>query len=402
MTTTEVAVVGAGPYGLSAAAHLRARGLDVAIFGKPMSFWKHHMPSGMLLRSPYCASSIDGPHGLSLDDFQASTRREVLPPVPLERFIEYGHWVQRQVAPEVDQREIVAVEQRPEGGFALALADGDGLVAERVIVAAGIGPFSFRPPEFLTLPADVVSHTVDHAALETFAGKRVAVIGGGQSALESAALLAERGAEAEVFVRGPVRFVDRRWWLHKGPMRLLHNSAEIGPAVLSHLVTVPSVFTAFPHDLQEKLAARAIRPVGAAWLQPRLAHVALSGHTCVVRTAAQTGGSVRIDLSDGTSREVDNVLLATGYRIDIARYSFLSPGLVAKIELTDGYPRLGFGFESSVAGLHFVGAPAAKSFGPFLRFVVGTRFVGPRLSQAIADHGRRRLALSVKARVRAA
>src|SRR5213079_230240 len=58
MSACDVAIVGAGPYGLSAAAHLRAaNGLDVRVFGEPMSFWERHMPKGMLLRSP-----LEGSH----------------------------------------------------------------------------------------------------------------------------------------------------------------------------------------------------------------------------------------------------------------------------------------------------------------------------------------------------
>ena len=239
----------------------------MAIFGEPMSFWEHHMPSGMLLRSPYCASSIDAPAKMSLDDFQSATATHVPAPVPLDRFIEYGRWFQLQAAPDVDRREVSRIERRSGGGFKLLLEDGDSLVSSRVVVAAGIGQFAFRPPEFRTLPPETVSHTVDHSSLAGFAERRVAVIGAGQSALESAALLTEAGASPEVIARGPVRFVERRWWLHSGPMRLLHNSAEIGPAVISHLVTFPDVFTLFPQDLQNKLAARAIRPVGATWLK---------------------------------------------------------------------------------------------------------------------------------------
>jgi FAD-dependent urate hydroxylase len=391
MTNAEIAIIGAGPYGLSAAAHLRARGADVAIFGEPMSFWEHHMPAGMLLRSPYCASSIDAPAKMSLDDFQSATETHVSAPVPLNRFVEYGRWFQLQAAPDVDRREVSRIERRSGGGFKLLLQDGDSLVSSRVVVAAGIGQFALRPPEFSTLPPETVSHTVDHSGLTRFAGQRVAVIGAGQSALESAALLTETGASAEVIARGPVRFVDRRWWLHTGPVRLLHNSAEIGPAVISHLVAFPNVFTRFPQDLQDRLAARAIRPVGATWLQERLAGVPVTTGNRVIRTEAALEGGVRIELADGSARVADHVLLATGYRVDLARYAFLAPELLSAIERTDGYPTLRAGFESSVPGLHFIGAAGARSFGPFLRFVVGTSFVSPRLARSVAGKRMRKL-----------
>jgi hypothetical protein len=402
MIAAEIAIVGAGPYGLSAAAHLRARGADVAIFGQPMSFWKHHMPSRMLLRSPYCASSIDAPGKMSLDDFQAATGSRVSAPVPLERFVDYGLWFQQQAAPDVDRREVSKIERRPDGGFNVLLEDGDGLVSSRVVVAAGIGQFASWPPEFMTLPPEKVSHTVDQSSLTGFAGRRVAVIGAGQSALEYAALLTEAGASPEVIARGPIRFVERRWWLHTGPMRLLHNSAEIGPAGISHLVAFPNVFTQLPQDLQNKLGARAIRPVGATWLQERLAGVPMTAGTRIVRTEEALEGGVRLELADGSARVADHVLLATGYRVDLARYAFLAPELLSAIERTDGYPTLRAGFESSVPGLHFVGTAGARSFGPFLRFVVGTSFVSPRLARSITGKRMRKLGVRSVSQSRAA
>jgi hypothetical protein len=183
-------------------------------------------------------------------------------------------------------------------------------------------------------------------------------------------------------------------------MRLLHNSAEIGPAVLSHLVTFPRVFTRIPREAQDRLAARAIRPVGAAWLRDRLVPVPKTAGMPV--EGVEANGAVQMKLADGSVRVVDHVLLATGYRIDIARYSFLRPELVSSIARVNGYPVLRAGFESSVPGLHFVGATGAHSYGPFLRFVVGTRFVSPRLACAIAGRrGARKARMLVASLVRA-
>src|SRR5215831_17321419 len=131
MTDTNVAIIGAGPYGLTAAAYLRRAGIDVHIIGQPMSFWQN-MPAGLLLRSNWTATCIAEYQGeLSLDSFCAATGARFDPPVPLDRFIDYGMWVQRQVAPDVDRRLVEALEAGP-GGFRLTLADGTAISARRV------------------------------------------------------------------------------------------------------------------------------------------------------------------------------------------------------------------------------------------------------------------------------
>ena len=371
-------MIGAGPYGLATAGHLLTQGFAVAVFGEPMSFWEQHMPKGMLLRSPYCASNIETPGRFSLDDFQGVTGASVSKPIPVERFIDYGRWLQEHAVPEVDRRRVRTIERQGEG-FLLELGDGKQLLSERVVVATGIEAYARRPQEFFDL-GDRVSHSVDEPDLGRFAGLKVVVIGGGQSAYESAALLREAGADPEVLVRGPVRLVKSRPWLKKGPMRIFNDPNEIGPPVVSRLVSAPLLFKRFPRRLQDPLAARAIRPVGAIWLRPRVEEIPLTGQI-QVRRAAQTTDGVELELSDGSSRRADHVLLATGYQIDISRCSFLSPSL--DIDCVNRYPRLGRGFESSIPGLHFVGATAAWSYGPLMRFVAGTGFAASSLAQSL-------------------
>src|SRR5215469_9334682 len=199
MTDTKVAIIGAGPYGLAAAAHLRRAGIDAQIFGQPMSFWRS-MPAGLLLRSNWTATCIAEYQGeLSLDSFCAATGTSFGRPVPLDRFIEYGMWVQQKVAPDVDHRLARALEAGP-GGFRLILDDGATVSARRVVVAVGIEPFANRPAVAAGLPPELASHAADHRDFHGFRGARVLVVGGGQSALEYAALLHENGARPEVAV----------------------------------------------------------------------------------------------------------------------------------------------------------------------------------------------------------
>jgi FAD-dependent urate hydroxylase len=390
MTTSsaDVAILGAGPYGLAAAAYLSAaNGLDIRVYGEPMDFWERQMPRGMLLRSPYIASSIGDPwRSLMLDDYQ-SARGRLDEPVPLDRFVDYGHWFQEQAAPDLQTRRVSRIA-RDNGGFRLDFADGGKEAARRVVVAAGIAPFGFVPEQFRSLPQSLASHTSDHSDLGAFRGRRIAVVGGGQSALESAALLHEAGAEVEVIVRQPrIFFLRRVPILHGlGPLTsMLFHPAEVGPAGISQLVGAPGAYRRLPRRVQDRFAVRSLRPAGAAWLRERLADVPIMlGHR--VTSAEPAEGRAVLELDDGTKREVDHVLLATGYRVDIARYEFLE-GLAPAIDRVGGFPRLSAGFESSVPGLYFVGAPAAWSFGPLMRFVAGTEFAGARLAAAIV--GRR-------------
>jgi FAD-dependent urate hydroxylase len=385
LPTTDVAIVGAGPYGLSAAAHLRRAGVDARCFGDPMSFWRG-MPKGMFLRSNYGATNIGALHGdLSLDAFQQDSGRTITQPVPLADFVDYGLWVQRRAVPDVDERLVKRV-QRDAEGFVVTLEDGARLAARRVVVAGGIERFARRPADFADLPPQLASHTGDHSDMAPFAGKRLAVVGGGQSALECAALALEAGAEVEVFVRR-----KRIVWLrgHGVKKRLgrlgpvVYAPTDVGPLWYSRLVYTPRLFTSvLPKRAQLQVARRCIRPAGSHWLIERLQGATLN-LSSAVRSARAEGEQVRVALEDGSTRLVDHLLYGTGYRIDIARYPFLSPELLMGVRRIDGYPMLARGMESSVPGLHFLGAPAAWSFGPINRFVSGSWYAGRAVAAAV-------------------
>lgn len=386
MSTCDVAIVGAGPYGLAAAAHLRTiKGLETRVFGEPMAFWHRQMPVGMLLRSPWVASHIGDPAGaLTLDAYQAANGNSLTDPIPLAGFIKYGQWFQRQVAPHLDQRLVARVD-RDSHAFRLWLDDGETLKARRVVVAAGIAPFAERPKQFDGLPPSLVSHSCEHSDLRRFSGKRVVVVGGGQSALESAALALEAGADVEVVVRAPrIHWLVRSGWLHRlGPVRrLLYAPPDVGPAGMSWFVANPGLFKRLPPKRQDWLARRSIRPAGAAWLLPRLRGVPISTGRAVV-SAVPSGHGLTIKIDDGTQRDVDHALVATGYRVDISRYDFLAERLLESVRRVEGYPELSRSFESSVAGLHFLGAPAAWSFGPLTRFVAGTDYAARMLTRGV-------------------
>jgi pyruvate/2-oxoglutarate dehydrogenase complex dihydrolipoamide dehydrogenase (E3) component len=199
----------------------------------------------------------------------------------------------------------------------------------------------------------------------------VAVVGGGQSGLETAALLAEAGADVELLVRGPVRWVHRRYSEHPVLGRLLYPPSDVGPVGLNWLVSFPSVFRHLPDEPRWRLTIRAIRPSGAKWLRPRFeAKVRATPFTEVV-AAKEMGDRLRLSLSDGTSRDVEHLFLGTGFKPDVSRLPLIDPELRGGIRTARGHPILDRGLQSSVPNLHFAGALAGFTLGPLCRFVAG-------------------------------
>jgi FAD-dependent urate hydroxylase len=395
MTSCDVAIIGAGPYGLSAAAHLATiKGLEVRVFGDPMSFWDDNMPAGMFLRSNWTATQIASPgRSLTLEQYQAQSGSSFALPVPLSDFVKYGIWYQHSAVPDLDRRKIERIE-RNGGHFDIIPYSGESVRAARVVVAAGIGAFAWRPPEFEGLPKELVSHASQHRNLGIFAGKTVLVIGSGQSALESGALLHESGAKVSVIGRS-----HQIHWLQGSLSKLLHHGSgkfvrsllyaptDVGPAGISQLMARPNLLRVLPRSLQDRLRKRCVRPAGARWLVQRLKDVPISlGRSAVSASAA--GSRVKVTFSDGSEHTADHVLLGTGYRVDVSKYGFLSEPLVSGIDRVNGYPRLGDGLETSVPGLHIVGAPAAWSFGPLMQFVSGTTYASRALTITVRGSGR--------------
>lgn len=388
----EVAVIGAGPHGLSAAIHLRRAGIAAHALGEPMSFWRG-MPQGMRLRSNMSATNIvetEGP--FSLASYMADTGEPFGHPVSLRRFVDYGCWVQRNGVPDLDQRWVTGLA-REDGGFALELNDGGRLTAGRVIVACGIAPFERIPERFRQLPASLASHTGHHDDLSVFAGKRIAIVGSGQSALECAVLAMERGAEVEIIARRSEMTWLRNWSPSQflGPLRhVVYAPTDVGPLWYSRLVATPALFTRLPRETQDRIAYRSIRPACSYFVKVRTDGIKWTMAT-EVTSAEPSGEGLRLDLSDGTEREVDHLMFGTGYKVDVTRYPFLSDGILSELNVVDGYPVLRRGFETSVSRLHMIGAPAARSFGPTLRFVSGSWYAGSRLASALAPSKRRAL-----------
>jgi hypothetical protein len=391
----EVAVIGAGPYGLAAGAHLKAAKIATRVFGDPLSFWRDNMPKGMKLRSPWTGSHIADPQKkFSLDVF---AHQHGIDPVedqlPREQFVRYGEWFQRQNIPDLDTRRVIRVEIAGRR-FCLVLEDGETFSTRRVIVAMGLANQDFRPAPFVGLPKELVSHTCEHANLEKWRGKRVAVVGRGQSACESAALLREAGSDVELICRGDVHWLgapqrDGRRdcsWLWRLRESLQAPSA-VGPPPLNWLNELPGIERQLPAEMRSWISARSLRPASAWWVKPRFEDVRVEAR-CKIVGAMTKGNQVAVQLDSGL-RVYDHVLLATGYKFDIAKLRVLPRELMQRIVCVHGSPVLATGFESTQPGLHFVGSSSVRSYGPLMRFIAGSGYAARSVTRKILAHRKR-------------
>ena len=403
---TEVVVVGAGPYGLAAAAHLTRAGIDFRIFGIPMGAWRHHMPKGMFLKSALTATSISAPApSMSLIDYCTAngvTGVDDHNPIPIDLFVNYGLEFKNRYVQNVEQ-DVVKQVADMGNGFQVSLANGETFLTKNVVVASGHMHFSYIP-EALRIPAgqdgaSLVSHTGAHPEFSSFAGRTVAIVGAGQSALESAALLREAGAEVHLIVRGPqLAWGKPPTGEHSGLLlRALKPMTPLGPG-WSHLVITraPELISHLPPAARLRLVRLTYGPSGAWWLRPRVEGSIETLLGTEVEEAREANGRILLRLrhesGKSSSLAADHILAATGYRVDVNAIDYLSPTIRTRLARVpgSGSPALSGSCQSSVPGLYFVGLSSAATFGPLLRFVHGTDFAAQTVCRSLVSAATRR------------
>lgn len=389
---TNVAVIGAGPYGLSLAAHLRGLGVDHRIVGSPMQFWLERMPKGMLLKSDGFASNLSDPGGrFSLRQFCQENRIEYADvgiPVALETFNAYGVAFQKRYAPEVKNATVQAITQS-RSGFLVQLADGEQFSAKRVVLAIGLFNFRHVPPELANLPSGLLSHSSEHGDLERFRGSEVVVLGAGSSAMDLAVLLHESGAHVKLVARrnslsiaGKMQLPRPLWQRIRRPM------SPVGPGWRARLLTeAPLLFRILPEAMRLDIVKRFLGPAAGWFVKDRIKRIpTLLGHH--LQGAELSNGQVRLRLVDGngSERQVSgmHVIAATGYKVDLRRLPFLSEDIQLGLRSVQHTPVLSSDFQSSVPGLYFMGITSANSFGPVMRFAAGCEFTASRISRFLA------------------
>ena len=390
MKACDVAIIGAGPYGLSIAAHLKAAGVDFRIFGKPMDMWINHMPKGMHLKSEGFASSLFAPSGSF--PLEAYCQQHGLPyrrigsPVPLEVFSSYGLEFQRRFVPELEQELVESVRQ--EGtAFSVSLSSGEVFHAQRVVVAVGLTHYAYLPKELEDLPGDFVTHSYQHARLDHLKGKEVGILGAGASALDLAALLYQAGATVQVIARGSsIRFHDPPKTLTPSLMaRIRRPFTGIGPGWKLWLcANLPLVFRLMPESFRIDKVHRLLGPAPCWFTKDQVIGKVKFQLESTVTGAATEGNRINLHIKDGKGEsqtlQFDHLIAATGYRTDVHRLPFLDAGILSELALVEASPALSSNFESSVPNLFFVGVSSANTFGPLLRFAFGAGFAAPRLS----------------------
>jgi thioredoxin reductase len=390
----EIAIVGAGPYGLSMAAHFRGRGIPFRIFGRPMDSWLAHMPKGMMLKSDGFASNIYDPDSkFTLKQFCAERGidyADMGTPVRLETFGDYGLAFRDRMVPELEDKMVVGAQQLTDG-FALRLDDGEVVKARRVVLAIGITHFAYVPENLAQLPAELLSHSYRHHEVETFKGRSVAVVGAGSSAIDIAGLLHEAGADVQLVARAtslkfhtaPQPGKRRSWW-----QRMRHPDSGLGPGMRSRFFSDgASMFHYLPEGIRVDLVRKTLGPSAGWFMKDKvMGRVPLVlGYNA--ERAEIENGKVRVHLRgvDGSERQIvtEHIIAATGYKPDINRLSFLSPEIRSQLKTVNRAPVLSSTFESSVPGLYFVGVAAANSFGPVMRFAFGAGFAAKRVTQTM-------------------
>lgn len=393
MSRVAVAIIGAGPYGLSLSTHLTARNVKHRIFGSPMRFWSDIAAAGgeRYLKSYCFGTNISTPtRGYSFADYSHPRGLETFEPCSIRDFAAYGLWFQQENVPWVEPIDVALLDRQAEG-FAITLANAERFVADHVVIATGLSGFAHVPPEIAMLPPGLATHTSGIASFAAFKGREVAVIGAGQSALEAAALLLEAGALPQLLVREDSILWQTRVSLKRGLWRRLRSPISglgTGPKAWG-LTHFPGMMHRVPAKWRTSFVKNHLPAEGAWWLRERVEKRLPVHFGASIINAREASGQVLLKLrcaKDGSGRQlvVDHIVAGSGYDIDVERLEFIHPKLRGVIERLERAPKLNASFETSVSGLYFIGPASAMSFGPLFRFVVGAEYTVRIVSTQLA------------------
>ena len=364
MKQTQLLVIGAGPYALSAAALAQQHGIDTVVLGRPMGFWRQNMPAGMFLRSGP-DWHLDGAAVHTLEAFleERGIQPGEVDPIPVSVFLDYAGWFQRAKKIEV-REEFAGTLAKANGRFEATLESGERIRADAVVAAPGVRHYSSVPGWASSLPPGLAAHTCDLVSFGDMAGARVLIVGGRQSAYEWAALIREHGAaRIDIVHRHDIPRFERVSWKFVDPH-------------VEQTLRTRGYWRNLPRSEQEAITRR-FWEVGRLtleyWLSPRLDCEGITRWpgTEVAEAAPASDGEVRVLLSNATQLTVDRVVFATGYRADLTKVPYLA-GVLGEVRVAGGFPVLDDAFQTSLDGLYVTGFSATQDFGPFFGFVKGS------------------------------
>ncbi len=409
-TSLHTVIIGAGPYGLSLAAHLHEANIPFRIFGRPMQTWATQMPAGMKLKSHGSGSNLSsGKVRFTLEDFCKLTGRPyhaTQSPIRLEDFTDYGREFARRFVPNLHPCDVSSVT--PENGiFRIETAEGESLLTRNVVLALGLSVFQYLPENLAHLPSDLVTHTTAHRQFYEFTDRDVTVLGRGASSLMAASMLHEVGARVTLITRGNQIHIDGSLLGERSLYRRIRYPATpLGPSLRSWLFCkMPGVLQSLPPELRDVLVYKHLRPAGG-WASPGYIEeefpmlLGWSITAAELMHAPRPGERrIRLLLSDGEGEEREHItshlIAGTGFRPDMKRLHFLSREIRNRVVCEPGgAPRLSRDFATSVPGLYMIGPIAAPTFGPLLRFAAGSGFAARRVTHHLARQtsGSRRIA----------
>jgi FAD-dependent urate hydroxylase len=391
---TEVLVIGAGPFGLAISAHLSGLGIDHLIVGRPLDTWHEHVPIGMIMKSEPYGSTIAAPSpGYKVADYcrlNGLDYQDRVGPLTHDRFIAYGDWFTKTLVPDV-RDQIVTNLIQVDGGFQASFADHAPITARQVVVATGVLAYRRIPEELAGLDPELVTHTSQHRDLSLFKGRRVAVIGSGQSALEYAAILNENGADVQIVARAKQVLWNQPNPDHVSTLgRLRRPVNNLCEGWYCAFINSPSAFRLMGTDRRIMHGRNALGPAGAWWLKDRVDGVIdiTTGHRIKKASPEKDGVRLELDGPQKSSIDVDHVMCGTGFNLDLASLPFVPETLRSSIKTISKQPLVNRAGETSIPGLYFAGAHTVYSIGPSSRFIAGTHTISAAMTKSMARRAR--------------
>jgi len=361
----DLAIIGAGPAGLSLAAWAQESGISYQVFGEPLSFWKRHIPP-LCLRSPPVATNLSSPRpGHTYLDFARDHGIEDGPQIEMSDFIGYATEFCDTHGIRTSHGFIQTIQYR-DNCWGLKYGE-ETLLAKNVAIAIGLNGSQRNPglPDAMSPMWNYVGNIHDYGR---FKGQRVAVVGGGQSGVEAALLAAGAGADVHLAIREDgVKFRSLHApgeWFYRN---LFKHSRLLMPLL--------------PGFAQDRLLAYLLEGTAEPALKDRLEQGDITLHTNASIAPIETHSAtfvIRRPCKEPV--DVDYVIVAAGFNYDIRKMKmFVDLPILER----GGLPILNRYAMSSMPNLYFTGMSALRLVGPQCQFVSGSGVMSPRIISGI-------------------